>query len=299
MISLPKIETILQDLTADIQKVRGVSAIVLGGSRARGTHTAGSDIDLGIYYDPLQPLDLQALSEVARRFDDQHRTDILTQPGSWGHLINGGGWIKINSIPVDFLYRDLDKVRAVITECLQGKVEMAYQPGHPNGFVSSMYLSKVAICKVLWKGPELVHSTLKSQVIPYPTTLLQALIEKFAWEIEFTLLFTPKAISRMDVPYASGCCYRIAAYMQQTLFALNKQYCLKEKGAVAILENLTLVPKNFQIRIEAAFRPIENQNEGLNRALKILTELALETGALVKNFTEAQSLAQFPLIYKN
>ena len=27
-------------------------AIVLGGSKARGTHTATSDIDLGLYYDP-------------------------------------------------------------------------------------------------------------------------------------------------------------------------------------------------------------------------------------------------------
>jgi predicted nucleotidyltransferase len=289
MISLPKIETILQDLTADIQKVRGVSAIVVGGSRARRTHTAGSDIDLGIYYHPLQPLDLQALGEIARHFDDQHRTDILTQPGGWGPWINGGGWLKINSVPVDFLYRDLDKVGAVIADCLQGKIDLAYQPRHPHGFVSSMYLSEVAICRVLWEGPEKALSALKAQVIPYPTPLQQALIEKFAWEMDFTLLCTPKAILRMDVVYTSGCCYRIAACMLQTLFALNKQYWLNEKGAIAILENPPLVPENFRIRIEAAFSAIDNQNEGLNRALKILAELALETGALVKNFTKAQS----------
>jgi hypothetical protein len=93
----------------------------------------------------------------------------------------------------------------------------------------------------------------------------------------------------MDVVYASGCCYRIAACMLQTLFALNKQYWLNEKGAVALLENLPLVPNNFQIRIEANFGAIDNQNEGLNRALKILAVLALETGALVKKYSEAQS----------
>jgi hypothetical protein len=55
------------------------------------------------------------------------------------------------------------------------------------------------------------------------------------------------------------------------------------------LENLPLVPNNFQIRIEANFGAIDNQNEGLNRALKILAVLALETGALVKKYSEAQS----------
>jgi predicted nucleotidyltransferase len=171
MTSLPKIETVLLDFTADIQKVQGVSAILLGGSRARGTQTTGFDIDLGIYYDPFHPLDLLALGEVARRFDNQHHTDILTQPGGWGPWIKGGGWLKINGIPVDFLYRDLGKVRAVIADCLQGKVEMAYQPGHPHGFVSSIYLGEVAICRVLWEGPEQALSALKAQVIPSPTPL--------------------------------------------------------------------------------------------------------------------------------
>nr|WP_269779095.1 nucleotidyltransferase domain-containing protein [Propioniciclava soli] len=30
--------------------VPGFEAVVLGGSRARGTHHGGSDVDLGLYY---------------------------------------------------------------------------------------------------------------------------------------------------------------------------------------------------------------------------------------------------------
>jgi hypothetical protein len=46
------------DIANKIQRVSGVTAVVLGGSRARGTARPDSDIDLGIYYHAQQPLDL-------------------------------------------------------------------------------------------------------------------------------------------------------------------------------------------------------------------------------------------------
>src|SRR5688572_302493 len=109
-----QIETLLQKIVEEVKKVEGVKAIVLGGSRARGTHTLASDIDLGIYYHSNSPLDLTELSRVATRLDDEHRKDVITPLGGWGPWINGGGWLKIQSQPVDFLYRDLTRVRAVI-----------------------------------------------------------------------------------------------------------------------------------------------------------------------------------------
>jgi predicted nucleotidyltransferase len=45
------IETLIQDIVDEIKNVSGVKAIVLGGSRARGTGHSSSEIDLGIYYD--------------------------------------------------------------------------------------------------------------------------------------------------------------------------------------------------------------------------------------------------------
>ena len=123
------VESLIEGIIDEVKGVEGVWAIVLGGSRARRTHTISSDIDLGIYYDPNTPLDLRALSKTATKLDDEHRTDVITDIGGWGPWINGGGWLKIQSHAVDLLYRDLGKVMAVIDDCLQGKVEMFYQPG--------------------------------------------------------------------------------------------------------------------------------------------------------------------------
>jgi predicted nucleotidyltransferase len=89
-----------------LQSVRGVAAIALGGSRARGTHTQKSDVDLGIYYQPENPIDLMALNRLASELDDDRGPNLVTPIGGWGKWINGGGWLRIEGVPVDFLYRD-------------------------------------------------------------------------------------------------------------------------------------------------------------------------------------------------
>lgn len=164
------IELFLQAIAGEVKEISGVKAIVLGGSRARGTNTPTSDIDLGIYYDMNPLLDVSELAKVATELDDEHRMDLITPIGGWGPWINGGGWLRIQSLPVDFLYGDLDQLNAVIDSCLDGQVEIVYQPGHPHGFVSSIYLGEIAICRPLW-DPDGVIVELKSRVLPYPSAL--------------------------------------------------------------------------------------------------------------------------------
>src|SRR5215207_3251695 len=112
------IQPIINTIIEKIKHIDGVSAVVLGGSRARATHTPKSDIDLCIYYHPAYPLDLTALERVATEIDDSHRTGLIISIGGWGPWINGGGWFKVQSQAVDFLYRDLSKVEAIIDDCL-------------------------------------------------------------------------------------------------------------------------------------------------------------------------------------
>src|SRR5689334_22672041 len=94
---------LITNIVEKLKTVAGIEAIVLGGSRAHGTHTATSDIDLGIYYSPSAPMDLVALSKIATEIDDEHRADLITEVGGWGPWINGGGWLTVQQIPVDFL----------------------------------------------------------------------------------------------------------------------------------------------------------------------------------------------------
>jgi predicted nucleotidyltransferase len=275
------IETLIQDIIGEVKNVAGVQAIVLGGSRARGTHHAASDIDLGIYYHSHQPLDLHALGNVATQLDDAHRPNLLTSIGGWGPWINGGGWLGIQAVPVDFLYRDLDQVNRVIKACLAGQVEIFYQPGHPHGFVTSIYLGEIAICQPLW-DPKGLITNLKSKVSPYPTALQKAVRQNFAWEIDFSIGMAQKSIERADVTYAAGCSFRSIMCMLQVLFALNQEYWLNEKGAVAIANNFAIKPARFQSRVDEIFTVLHKTPTSINRSVALLQALSAEISDLLQ-----------------
>jgi predicted nucleotidyltransferase len=252
-----------------LQSIGGIAAIALGGSRARGNYTQKSDVDLGIYYQLENPLDLIALNHLASELDDNHRANLITPIGEWGKWINGGGWLKVEGVAVDFLYRDVVQVNRVIDDCHAGQIAIDYQPGHPHGFVSSIYIGEVAICLSL-HDPEGILAALKAKTKPYPIQLKQATINKFAWEISFSLLVAKKAIARSDVAYAAGCCFRSVACMNQVLFALNEEYLLNEKGAVAIANSFALCPQNYQQRVESVFANLAADAQSLVDAIAIL-----------------------------
>ena len=162
-----------------LQSIQGIAAIALGGSRARGNQTHKSDVDLGLYYNPENPPDLKQLNHLASELDDNHRENLITPIGEWGKWINGGGWLQIEGVPVDFLYRDVDLVNRVIDNCHAGHITIDYQPGHPHGFVSSIYMGEVAVCLPL-HDPDGVLNSFFSKTTPYPIQLQQATINKFA-----------------------------------------------------------------------------------------------------------------------
>ena len=64
-----------------LKGIGGIDAIALGGSRARGTDTPGSDIDIGLYYGSAELLDMPALQLATRDLDDGHREGLVAPPG--------------------------------------------------------------------------------------------------------------------------------------------------------------------------------------------------------------------------
>lgn len=259
------IEEIIKRLTT----VDGIEAIVLGGSRARGTHTESSDIDLGIYYHPAIPIDLSALTKLAADIDDEHRPDLVTGFGGWGPWINGGGWLKVQGLPVDFIYRDLDKVTRIIQDCHAGQIETVYQPGHPFAFISVIYLSEVALCRTLW-DPRGTIERLRAQVIPYPAALKKAVVEKFWWEVDFSLFIAQKSVARGDVTYAAGCMFRAVNCLLQVLFAVNEQYWMNEKGALALADGFPRSAPRLRERVEDAVSKVDNSGSSIAAAIELL-----------------------------
>ena len=123
--------------------------VLLCGSRARGEHTPESDFDLGLYYRP--PLDIDALQDLARDIAGPEAS--VTRPGEWGPWVDGGGWLHIGGTAVDWLYRDLDRVRRSWEHAQAGRYDFHFQVGHPFGVPDFMYAGEVALGVVLADPP--------------------------------------------------------------------------------------------------------------------------------------------------
>lgn len=263
-LSTPNDENLLRELVRKLGDVPGIRAIVLGGSRARGEATAQSDYDIGLYYQPETPLDVERLAEVAGT--------TVTAIGDWGPWINGGAWLTIDGRRVDLLYRDLGKVRHVVDACCAGRIERVYQPGHPHAFVSSIYMGEVALCRPLW-DPDCALASLRRRCTPYPPALAEALIGTFLWEARFAVENALHGRGKADPAYVAGCGFRAVACLCQSLFALNGVYLLNEKGATEAVEKLPRHPAGFAARVAQA---IASGADGLPALLALVEE----TGSL-------------------
>jgi hypothetical protein len=212
--------------------VPGVAAIVLGGSRGRGTATDASDHDFGLYYEPDAPINVPALRTAVGPLLANEATATITAIGEWGPRINGGAWLTVDGRKVDLLYRDLGRVRESIADCRAGRITMDYQPGHPHGFCSAIYAGEVATCRLLHDSAGVV-ARLKSELVPLPPALRDAIILKFKWEVRFSIDNAALAAKRAEQTHVAGSAYRALCCMAQVLFAANGRWLINEKGALA------------------------------------------------------------------
>ena len=245
----------LERVSAALAAVPGVVAVVLGGSRATGAAHAASDYDIGLYFREDAGLDVKRLLETAKGLVDDPDAARVTEVGGWGPWIVGGGWLTITAMKVDLLYRPIESVESVISDCREGRVSMDYQPGHPHGFCSAIWMGEVALCRPL-SDPEGAIARLKAMTIPYPDALRKALICRFQWEILFSIENARTALPKGDNAYIAGCAFRSLACAAQTLFAINRIYLINEKGALAAAARLPLTVDNLPERARSVWRGI-------------------------------------------
>jgi hypothetical protein len=193
----------------------------------------------------------------------------VTEVGGWGPWIVGGGWLTIAGKKVDLLYRPIESVEKVIRDCREGRVSTDYQPGHPHGFCSAIWMGEVALCQPL-SDPEGALARLKATAVPYPEQLCEALIRRFQWEILFSTENGRTAIPKGDQTYIAGCAFRALACAAQVLFALNRNYLINEKGAVAAAARLPLTIADLNERARSVWQAI-----GLRAFDAALSELVL------------------------
>ena len=275
MTSAEQIEEILSEVVASVSKLDGIVAIVLGGSRARGTADEHSDIDLGIYYDASRPFSTVALGAVAQDLDDRHLPGLVTEFGAWGPGVNGGGWLEIRGHHVDFLYRELGAVRGAIDECIAGRPRSIYQLGHPLGFHLQIYAGEVHVCRPLYSVSKAI-AELKSLVREYPEQFRAAVVTKHMFDAEFEISIAAKPAARGDVMYVAGCLFRATGFMTLVLYALNRKFFLNEKGAFAESRRFAIKPARFHDTVAKILGNIGHTPAELSASVETFQNIAQE-----------------------
>lgn len=274
------VQQVIDQINKELSGVKGIVGVVLGGSRARGTNHATSDIDIGIYYDEAAGFDVSEVGKIATKLDDEHRGNIITSLGEWGPWVNGGGWLIVQGYHVDFLFRDVKRVSQVMDDCLMGKVSPNYQTGHPHAYINVMYLGEISICKVL-SDPTNQIAELKARTMPYPKPLKDAVIGYFMFESSFSLMFAEKNLDKDDISYVAGHAFRSISCLNQVIFALNGEYCINEKKAVRMIEGFNTKPNDYKKKIDQIINLISSNQDSTKEGIEILQELFSETERLL------------------
>ncbi|MEV6597299.1 nucleotidyltransferase domain-containing protein [Actinoplanes sp. NPDC051346] len=261
----------LRELAARLVAVPGVVGVLLGGSRARGTHTPDSDTDLGLYYRP--PLDVDALNALARQVAGPSAR--VTAPGEWGPWVDGGGWLTVDGAAVDWIYRDLDRVTRSVEAAEEGRYRFHAQVGHPLGVPDFGYAGEVALGVIL-ADPSGELAALRTRTRTLPPALGEALVAGL-WEADFLIGVARKAVSRGDSSYIAGCLFRIVGICAHALHGAAGQWLVNEKGAVAAASALTGAPERFRERVDALFAAVDGDPAHLSTALDTAADLVLET----------------------
>ena len=271
------VRAIIEEMAGRLIEVPGVAGVVLGGSRARGEHRPESDWDLGVYY--RDGLDLDALRALAGPGVE------VAGPGRWGPWVDGGAWLRVDGVAVDWILRDLDRVWQVWEECREGRYEVGIQAGHPLGFWSPCYVGEVALGQVL-ADPAGELARLRRQSAAYPEPLRRALVAG-AWEAEFLADAASKSVSRADTLHVALCLSRAVGVLVQALQAAHRRWCLNEKGALAVAETLPGAPADFGPRVRGLLGTLGETPESLAAAVSSARALVAETRAALAELTRA------------
>ena len=245
--------------------------VLLGGSRARGEHTRESDFDLGLYYRP--PLDIEAFEDLARDVAGSEAS--VTRPGEWGPWVDGGGWLHIGGTAVDWIYRDLDRVRTSWDDAQAGRYDFHFQIGHPLGVPNFVYAGEVALGVVL-ADPSGEITALQLATRRYPPALRDALVVGL-WEASFDIEIARKAVTRRDTAYVAGCLFRVVEVCAHALHGHAGHWLTNEKGAVASAGRLPEAPANFADRAQGVLAHLGATPAELSSAIALAADLLADT----------------------
>jgi predicted nucleotidyltransferase len=283
----PEQSELVTTLSKQLGVIPGIQAVVLGGSYARGRARPGSDIDLGIFYSEAAPFSIQSIRELAEAVNDT-AGPVVAGFYEWGPWVNGGAWLTIGGQRVDFIYRSLEHLERVIAEAEAGGYELDYAQQPPFGFFSGTYLGEVSVCVPLF-DPEARLDVLKRRVADYPEPLRRSVVQQYLWAAEFGLAaFARKFAARADSYGTAACLTRAVNQLILVLFALNRQYLLNDKTALAEVAEFKRAPQEFGARVQKTLAQLGDSAAELGAAVEDITQLHRDTVELTEGLYQSR-----------
>ncbi|MBI2949852.1 MAG: nucleotidyltransferase domain-containing protein [Verrucomicrobia bacterium] len=281
----PEQGELVSSLARRLDAIRGIRAVVLGGSYARGRAQPGSDIDLGLLYSEAAPFSIQSVRELAEAVNDT-AGPVVTDFYGWGPWVNGGAWLTIGGQRVDFIYRSLEHLERVIADAEAGRYELHYAQQPPFGFFSGTYLGEIVVCIPL-VDPEARLDGLKQRVADYPEALRRAVVQDYLWMAEFGLGgFARKFAARADAYGTAACLTCAVNQLVLVLFALNRKYPINDKTALLEIAEFERAPRGFGPRVQTTLAQLGTSPAELAAAVASVAQLVRETVELADGLYE-------------
>ncbi len=201
----------------------------------------------------------------------------VSAPGAWGPWVDGGGWLSIAGAAVDWIYRDLARVRQSWADAQAGRFSFHSQAGHPLGVPDFAYAGEVSLGIVL-ADPSGELTSLRRATGDYPPALANALVEGL-WEADFLLANARKAVTRADTAFVAGCLFRIVGLCAHALHGRAGHWVTHEKGAVASADRLSVAPRDFGKRAHAVLGAVGSSPGQIATAVDTAEDLVSATRA--------------------
>ncbi|RCV55852.1 nucleotidyltransferase domain-containing protein [Marinitenerispora sediminis] len=207
----------IAELADQLAALPGAVAVVLGGSRAAGTHRPDSDWDLGVYYRAseraVDPEDLRRLG----------RPGYVSALGEWGPIVHGGGWLSVDGTPVDVLFRDLDRIERWAADAERGDFEVLTQTGYVVGAPTYLPVGELALGRPI------------SGSVPRPEfseALAAAAAEYWAGRAGVSLMFAGTHADAGDPVCCAGMLVDAVLSAAHSRLAARREWVLNEKRLV-------------------------------------------------------------------
>jgi hypothetical protein len=256
--------------------------VALGGSHAKGTADAHSDVDVYLFADAFLP--------AARRVElVTVRLGEAARAVSWGAdepFVEGGTDFSVDGVLVECWLRGARQVESTLAACVRGGIRREHKAWTAMGFFEHVVLGDVHAMRVV-EDPAGMLARWKATVATYPEPLRDTLLRRFMAEAAFW----PEnphylgAVERGDVIYTSAIVQQTVQALIQVVFALDRVYFPGEKKLADALEKLPSAPRDFAARIQNVLCPgacpsvadLRAQSRGLAGLVRETRALVAET----------------------